>query len=99
MFVTSSDREGMSNSMLEAMAIGLPTISTDCPAGAARMLIKNYENGIVVPMNDKQAMYQAMKYIIDHPNEAESMSQNASTIREKLSMQRIGKMWMDAILE
>lgn len=99
MFVTSSDREGMSNSMLEAMAIGLPTISTDCPAGAARMLIEDYVNGIVVPMRDKQAMCEAMNYIAEHPEEAEKMSKEATKIKDKLSMDRIGKMWMDAILE
>lgn len=99
MFVTSSDREGMSNSMLEAMAIGLPTISTDCPAGAARMLIDNYVNGIVVPMRDPQAMYEAMKYIIEHPQEAEQMSIKATEIREKLSMSRIGEQWAKALTD
>ena len=99
MFVTSSDREGMSNSMLEAMAIGLPTISTDCPAGAARMLIENYVNGIVVPMRDPQAMYEAMKYIIEHPQEAEQMSIKATEIREKLSMSRIGEQWAKALTD
>ena len=39
-FVSSSDFEGMSNSMLEAMAIGLPVVCTDCPIGGARMVIK-----------------------------------------------------------
>lgn len=99
MFVTSSDREGMSNSMLEAMAIGLPTISTDCPAGAARMLIDNYVNGIVVPMRDKEAMCEAMCYLAEHPKEAEQMSKEAVKIKYELSMERIGKLWMEAILE
>lgn len=40
-FVSSSDFEGMSNSMLEAMAIGLPVVCTDCPIGGARMVIEN----------------------------------------------------------
>ena len=40
MFVSSSDFEGMSNSMLEAMAIGLPVVCTDCPIGGAKMVIK-----------------------------------------------------------
>jgi len=99
MFVSSSDREGMSNSMLEAMAIGLPTISTDCPAGAARMLIDNYVNGIVVPMRNPQAMYEAMKYIIEHPQEAEQMSIKATEIRDKLSMSRIGEQWAKALTD
>lgn len=99
MFVSSSDREGMSNSMIEAMAIGLPTITTDCPSGASRMLIENYVNGIYVSMNDATALYKAMKYIVEHPNDAELMSIKATEIRDHLSMDRIGNLWIDAVLE
>ena len=56
MFVSSSDFEGMSNSMLEAMAIGLPCVCTDCPAGGARAVIKDGENGLLVPVNDTDAL-------------------------------------------
>lgn len=99
MFVTSSDREGISNSMLEAMAIGLPVISTDCPAGGARMVIKPYENGILVPVRDSEAMYKAMKYMIDNPNEAEKMGQNAVEIRNTLEKNKILKQWLSFVNE
>ncbi len=97
MFVSSSDREGISNSMLEALAIGLPTICTDCPAGGARMLIKHCESGMVIPMRDPQAMYEAMKEIIDHPEFAEKLSKNAVKIREELTVEAIGEQWMKAL--
>lgn len=97
MFVTSSDREGISNSMLEAMAIGLPTISTDCPAGGARMFIKPYENGIIVPVRDSEAMYKAMKYMIDHPDEAERMGRNAVSIRQTLEKSKILNQWLSFV--
>ena len=99
MYVASSIREGISNSMLEAMAIGLPTISTDSSGGGARMIIRNNVNGILIPVNDVQAMYEAMKYIVEHPDEAEKMSVNAAKIREELSIDRIGQKWVDAICE
>lgn len=98
MFVSASNREGMSNSMLESMAIGLPTIVTDC-GGAPKMLIENYKNGIVVPTNDKDALYDAMKYIVDHPIETETMSINATNIRNSLSIDRIGQEWIKAITD
>ena len=41
MFVLSSDYEGVSNALLECLAMGLPCISTDCPCGGSRMLIKD----------------------------------------------------------
>ncbi len=95
MFVSSSDREGISNSMLEAMAIGLPTICTDCPAGGARMFIESYKNGIVVPVNDSEALYEAMKYFIDNPDKAQNMSKNAIDIRKTLEKKKILQQWHD----
>ena len=97
MFVSTSNREGISNSMLEAMAIGLPTICTDCPAGGARMMITPYENGILVPCGDKEALVNAMKDVIEHPELAEKMSRNSITIRERLHIDKIIHMWMEAI--
>ena len=97
MFVSSSDREGISNSMIEAMAIGLPVVCTDCPAGGARMMIKPYENGLLVPVNDPDALYHAMKYIIEHPNEASKMGKNAVAIRERLEKGKILNKWLSFI--
>lgn len=97
MFVSSSDFEGMSNSMLEAMAIGLPTICTDCPAGGARAIITDHENGILVPVNDEQAMADAMKEVADNPELAEKLSINGTKIREDLSVDKIVNQWMEII--
>lgn len=97
MFVSSSNREGISNSMLEAMAIGLPVICTDCPAGGARMMIRTYENGILVPANDPDALYQAMKYMIEHPADAARMAKEAVTIREILNKEIIMSKWKSFI--
>lgn len=97
MFVSSSDFEGMSNSMLEAMAIGLPTICTDCPAGGARAVIKDHENGVLVPVNDVQAMADAMKEVAGNPESAEKLSINGSKIREDLSVDKIVNQWMEII--
>nr|WP_054637836.1 glycosyltransferase [Thalassobacillus sp. C254] len=47
LFVISSNYEGISNSMLEALAIGVPVISTDSPIGGAKTYIKNGENGLL----------------------------------------------------
>ena len=95
MFVSSSDREGISNSMLEAMAIGLPVISTDCPAGGARMFIEQYQNGILVPVRDPEALYNAMKFMLDHPEKAELMSQNAVAIKNTLEKNKVLEQWHD----
>ncbi|MBQ8762695.1 MAG: glycosyltransferase [Clostridia bacterium] len=93
MFVSSSDFEGMSNSMLEAMAIGLPVVCTDCPAGGARAVIKNGENGLLVPVGDAQKTYEAMKTVIENPELAKKISENALNIRNELSVEKIIEKW------
>lgn len=99
MFVSSSDFEGLSNSMIEAMAIGLPCVCTDCLGGGAREVIIDEENGLIVPMNDADAMYHAMKRLIEDPGLAEQCGQNASKIREKLDVKKIAQKWIDIFQE
>ena len=67
-YVSSSDFEGMSNTMLEAMAMGVPTIATDCPIGGAKTVIKNGENGILTPVgNEKKiALNHSFIFTIDY---------------------------------
>ena len=66
MFVTSSDWEGISNSMIEAMACGLPTIATDCIGGGARAIIEDHVNGILVPRGDSNTLCKAMCEIAEN---------------------------------
>lgn len=97
MFVSSSNHEGLSNSMLEAMAIGLPCICTDCLGGGTREVMVDHENGLIVPMNDEEAMFHAMKEFADNPELAEKCSKNAIKIREKLSVEKITNQWIEII--
>lgn len=97
MFVSSSDCEGLSNSMLEAMAIGLPCVCTDCLGGGAAEMIQDGENGLLVPPKDENALYLAMKRMIEEPGLAEKCGMNASLIREELSVEQIIGMWINEI--
>ena len=75
-FVLSSDYEGCPNALMEAMAAGLPCVSTDCPTGPA-MLIENGKNGLLVPVGDAEAMSHAMEYLTVHPEEANRLGRAA----------------------
>ena len=89
MYVNSSDFEGISNSMIEAMAIGLPCVCTDSKGGGARSLIRSYENGILVPRGDEAALVKAMLDVIEKPGLSEKLSKNAEMIRNELDGNRI----------
>jgi glycosyltransferase involved in cell wall biosynthesis len=93
MFVLSSDYEGLSNAMLEAMAIGLPCICTDCPPGGARMFIKEGENGFLVPVRDVESMYMAMKSLAENDILRETISKNAVKIKDELNQYKICQIW------
>ena len=94
MFVLSSDFEGLPNALMEAMAVGLPCISTDCSPGGARMLIKNGINGLIIPCKDSVALANAIKKLIQDPLLALNLGHQASKIKEKVSAQTIATDWI-----
>ena len=97
MYINSSDYEGISNAMLEAMAIGMPVVCTDCPIGGAKATINDSINGILVPTNDIKALQTAILILIEKTNFAFSLSLEASKIREDYSLNSIIKEWMRII--
>lgn len=64
-FILSSDYEGMPNALIEAMCMGMPVISTDCPSGGPHELIKNGINGFLIPVNSEESLVNAMFKITD----------------------------------
>lgn len=65
-FVLGSDYEGMPNALMEAMAVGVPSISTDCPCGGPRSLKGEEESCILVPCGDVDALAEALKMILSN---------------------------------
>lgn len=98
MFVLSSDYEGMPNVLLEAMCMGMPVISTDCPSGGPRELIADGVNGLLIPVGDELALYQAMERMAD-PEFAGQMADAAYKIREKLTSPEIFVNWYRYLFE
>ncbi len=97
MYVNSSDYEGMSNAMLEAMAIGMPVVCTNCPIGGANAVINNNENGILTEVGNAKEICEAMKKIAKNKDFADKLSQNASQIRYDLSLENTAKKWMELL--
>lgn len=97
MYVNSSDYEGISNAMLEAMAIGMPVVCTDCPIGGARATITDGVNGLLVPVGDVDSLYKAMKRLIEEDGLSEKLSFEAEKIRHELSLESIAGKWMELL--
>lgn len=97
MFVSSSDFEGLSNSMIEAMAIGLPCVCTDCLGGGAREMITDGENGLLVPMKDANSLTQAMCRIAENDELQKKLSENAAKVRKTHNVEAIAGKWLEFI--
>ena len=95
MFVLSSDYEGISNSMLEALALGIPVISTDCPIYGAREYIKDGENGLLIPVGDGSALSAAMKKIAGDDVLAQKFSINGALVRNRYGIEIIADRFLE----
>ena len=74
-FVFPSYREGFPNTVLEAGAMGLPSIVTDI--NGSREIIVQGENGIIIPSHDANALFDAMLTMVKDKDAREKMAGNA----------------------
>lgn len=95
-FVLSSDYEGLSNALLEAMTLGKPCISTEC--AGSNEVIKNEENGLLIPIDDSLALYEAMKRFLVDRRLANRCGARAKETAELFKKDTVIKQW-EAVLE
>ncbi|MBR6124362.1 glycosyltransferase [Candidatus Saccharibacteria bacterium] len=95
MYVSSSDYEGISNSMLESLGVGLPCVCTDCPVGGAAMVIENEKSGLLTKVGDVYGLYNAMKKLIDNSSMALSISTLSREVNNEFSLEKITARWSE----
>ena len=97
MYVCTSNYEGLSNSMLEALAIGLPVITTDSSGGGAREIITDGENGFLVEVGNYIQMAEKMSLIADNLELSNRISRRSVEIRNILSEVKVCKEWAEVL--
>jgi glycosyltransferase involved in cell wall biosynthesis len=80
-YVLPSYREGRPVTVMEAMAMGRPVITTDVPG--CRETVRHGENGLLVPARDAQSLAKEMEYFIQHPENVKIMGCSSRTIAER----------------
>lgn len=96
-YISTSDYEGISNSMIEALAMGLPVICTDCPVGGAKTMIQHNTNGVLVNVGDRTDVVNAMIKIVEDKSFTTLISKNAKKSIEKYSIENISKLWFELV--
>lgn len=92
-FLLSSDAEGMSNALIEAMCLGLPVVSTKV-SGSTDLVIPEI-NGYLIDVGDSVALFNSMENIVSDDDKAYQLGKKASELYSHLNYSKISKEWVD----
>jgi glycosyltransferase involved in cell wall biosynthesis len=92
LYAMSSDFEGFPNTLVEAMAYGLPAVSFDCDTGP-RDIIRHGVDGLLVAPGDRQGMQSALDRLMGDEALRSEFAARAYQVRDRFSMGKIAGMW------
>ena len=93
LFLLTSYSEGVSNALIEALALGLPVIATDVPSGGTVELIEHGKSGLIIPVGDQAALEEAMDRLLLDAGLADGLGREAYKIQERLAPERVNALW------
>lgn len=92
LYVLTSLFEGFPNTLIEAMAHGLPVVSVDCDTGP-RDIVRDKVDGLLVKQGDSNALMLAVSDLMSNENKRKLYGLRATEIRERLSIEKISAKW------
>ena len=96
-YIIPSLYEGFSQSLIEALRCGLPVIATEC--SGAKLMVKNEENGFVIPSADVNALKDKIQWMIEHRDMLPEMGHSARKAVENLTWDNYGKGIIETVLK
>lgn len=94
-FMLTSYSEGVPNTLLEAMAQGLACISTDCPSKGPAQIIKDGENGLLVPVGNVEALTEALGRLLGDTMLREQIANKGLSVRKEYAGETVNREWED----
>lgn len=96
-FVLPSLNEGMSNALLEALASGLPVVTTD--TGGTKELVREGGNGIIIPFRSSEKIAEAIEFFLLHPEQQAVFGQESRQRAVAQGWNRVAGQFRDMLLE
>jgi glycosyltransferase involved in cell wall biosynthesis len=93
-FVLASRWEGWPSALMEAMACGLPVITTDCP-GDGKKMVENQKSGLIIPTDDAIALEGALLELLQKPSYREQLGEKAQQSVSRYDYRVITSKYLD----
>ena len=78
----SGRRDGIPNTVIEALSCGMPVVSSNIHA--LPEVVRNGETGLTVPPNDPEALADAIQWYMEHPDEARRLGRQGQELARKM---------------
>ena len=96
-YCLTSGQEGMPNALIEAMCLGVPSITTDCIYGGVGQVVTDKENALVIPPRDEAALAAALRCLMEDPELADRLGTKARELRSRYAPDEVTDLWEDIL--